>query len=696
MSDLAIYLPEKLKPQVQEVLAGVLKQFPAIKEVELWNELTDRTVPMLALCKEGELPDVLPISWVRGLTQAQILTAPAAITELTSSVEQLVQPFDWPEVPYAVVDMLTDEEVAALGNVLVIDIETGGTVQSGLPEDWWLLSLAIYDGQNNYVFTEESMQESTLDNARAQLLGILQSGRKLVAHNGKFDFRSLSEFLGNKVYCHLDTMLLHHAINPAGKEHGLKETARKYLGAPDWDAAIKEHLKDRKRGYEQIPRELLYHYNAGDVVWTWRLMEYLGKAAEQDARIAKLARRETAMGNFYQDVENNGATVDLDWLEHLSQKYTPIIAEKLELLQDMAGNIGPKGSAFNPGSPQQVKKYFADRGVMLKSTDEKHLDDLRRKGASPKIEEFMDALLDYRGVVKLNGTYVEGIRKRLYHGNHVYPTLMVHGTNTGRLSSRDPNIQNIPRDKDLRKLFISRDPEERIVLNVDYSQAELRVMAVLSQDEYLMSLFQEGSPDFFDALMPSAFPRHDIPSWTPGEAKDFRAKLKATIYGLAYNRKAAAIAADLKMSVWEAQAIINNFFNAAPQFYDWRMWVEGTAVDPDSTLISPFGRYYQAEVVTGRNKQNVINSGLAFLPQSTASDLCVDAAMATHKWIGEYDAFIWATVHDSIMMDVPKKHVEEVAARVQAEMVKSGKNTFGDQVLFAAEASWGRSWGEAD
>lgn len=694
MSDLAIYIPGKLLPPVQDVLAGVLKQFPKLQDIELWNELTDRTVPMLALCKEGELPDVLPIQWVRGQTQAQILSSPAAVTELTASIELLTKPFNWPEVPYTVVNCLTPQQERDLGNVLVIDIETGGTVQSDLPEDWWLLSLAIYDGKNCYVFTEESLAVG--GSGRAQILRILQSGRKLVAHNGKFDFRSLGEFLGAKVYAHLDTMLLHHAINPGGREHGLKETCQKYLGAPDWDAGIKEHLKDRKRGYEQIPRELLYEYNAGDVIWTWRLMEYLAKAAEGDPRIAELAKRECRMGNFYQDVENNGTTVDLDWLDYLSDKYRPQIADKLEKLQDMAGNIGPKGAAFNPNSPQQVKKYFADRGVMLQSTDEKHLDDLKEKGASPKVEEFMETLLDYRGLVKLNGTYVEGIRKRLHHGNHIYPTLMVHGTNTGRLSSKNPNIQNIPRDKDLRKLFISRDPEERVVLNVDYSQAELRVMAVLSQDPYLMSLFQEGSPDFFDVLMPTAFPKADISQWESAFAKEKRANLKGVIYGMSYGRKAPAIAKALGMPVGEAQSIITNYFRAAPALYDWREWVSQTAIDPDSTLISPYGRYYQAEVVTGRNKQNVINSGLAFLPQSTASDLCVDAAIATHKWIGQYDSFIWATVHDSIMMDVPKKHVEEVAARVQEEMVKSGRNKFGNDVLFAAEASWGRSWGEAD
>ena len=690
MPEIAVYFEDKkLLPPVQEVLSGVIAQYPQITDVEQWNELTDRTMPVLVL---GRLPEVLPISYVKTLSQKQILSNPAATTELQAALDLLLTPPTWEEVPYAVVDELTDEEEKALGPVLVVDIETGGTAdaQSDLPEDWWLLSLAIYDGKKCYVYTEESLAEDTLDNARAQVLRLLKS-RKLIAHNMKFDFRTLGKHLGEKTYGHLDTMLLHHAINPGAKEHGLKELARKYLGAPDWDAAIKDHLKNKKIGYEQIPRELLYHYNAGDVVWTWRLYEYFAKAGMGDERITKLAKREFAMGNFYQDVENQGATVDVPYLEELDAQFEGEIKPLLEELQDRAWE------KFNPGSHVQVKKWFAEHGYPLKSTDEKHLDDLAAKDdLSPKVREFIDTLLEYRGVSKLRNTYTQGIKKRLHYGNRVFPTLLVHGTNTGRLSSKNPNIQNIPRDKRLRKLFISRDEEERCILNVDYSQAELRVMACLSEDEYLISLFQPDAGDFFDNLMPAAFPNEDIASWDSQTKKDKRANLKGVIYGMSYGRRAPAIAKALDMPVGEAQGIMDNYFRNATALYDWRQWVEQMAIDPERTLISPYGRYYQAEVVTGRNRQNVINSGLAFLPQSTASDLCVDAAMETHKWIGQYDAWVFATVHDAIMLDVPKKYVEEIAARVKAEMERSALQVFGPRVPFAAEASWGRSWGDCD
>lgn len=726
MSDLAILFEGKLIPAVSEVLAAVISEYPQIKDVEEWNELTDRTVPVLIL---GPLPEVLPITYVKSLSQKQILANPAALTEIRAAMDNLLAPIQWEDVPRQVVNFLTPGQEGGLGPVLEVDIETGGDVDSLLPEETWMLSLAIYDGKNCYIFTEESLRRPSVIE---QILRIFKS-RKLMAHNMKFDFRTIAAQTGSPIYGHLDTMLLHHAINPGAKEHGLKPTCRKYLGAPDWDAAIKEYVSgsykdltedgkssllpadytypasvieaygtELKVGFEAIPRHLLYDYNGWDVIWGWRLYEYLVKAAARDKRIAELAKREFAMGNFYQDVESNGFAVDVPYLHQLKVEYTAKKDPLLEKLQDMAGpdfnkkEGAKKWAPFNPGSHVQVKRWFAERGIILKSTDEKHLDDLQaRDNLNPRVQEFIDTLLEYRGVGKVISTNIDGILKRIHYGNLVFPDFLVHGTNTGRTSSRDPNIQNVPREKSLRKIFISRNPEKNVILNVDYSQAELRVMACLSEDEYLISLFQEGMGDFFDSLMPSAFPNADISAWTPQEAKDNRAKLKATIYGLAYNRKAAAIAKDLGMSVREAQNIINNFFRSSPQFYDWRQWVEGTAVDPESTLVSPFGRYYQAEVVTGRNKQNVINAGLAFLPQSTASDLCVDAAMRVHEWLPEYPGtWLTATVHDAIMFDVPRKYVEEVAARVQWEMRESGRRIFGDTVPFATDAQWGDSWGD--
>lgn len=710
MTEIAVYVEGKLYPQVKDILGELMAYYPDVTGVEMWSEATtDRTMPVLIL---GVMPSVTPITFVKTLSQKQILTNPAALTELRAAMDRLQAPFVFPEMTFVMDDVST---LQGMGKRVVVDIETGGDIDIMLPEEMWLLSVAITDGKKIVVLSEEWLAR---DINRTMLINFLRSGRKLIAHNMKFDFRSLSAQLGVDIKGHLCTMLLHHALNPGAKEHDLKKTAAKYVGAPNWADAGKEYVKGtykvfpdwypellKKRyagkkvkvGFEAIPKDILYKYNAYDVFYTWYLYEYLARGAEGDPRIARIAKFEFEMSNFFQDVERNGVAVDLEYLEGLRVILVQQEVEALSRLRELVF-VGTQdvefSGQFNPNSHVQVKKFFAAVGSPVKSTSETVLEDMKFEEGTIEAE-FTAQLLECRGITKLKGTYVEGIQKRLHNGL-VYPDFLVHGTSTGRLSSRDPNIQNVPRDEDgkisLREIFIPRDIETRSLLMVDYSQAELRVMACLSDDEYLISLFQPGMPDFFDSLMPIAFPRVDLSTLDKDTKKNMRANLKGVIYGMSYGRRAPAIAKALGMSSREAQTIMNNYFKAAPDLYAWRMWISETAISPEHTLISPFGRYYQSEVVTSRNKQNVINSGLAFLPQSTASDICVVAAMEVNKWLHEYDAVIIATIHDAIMIDCPDEHLQVVSDRVQLAMQESGRAVFGDKVPFATDATHGKSW----
>jgi DNA polymerase I-like protein with 3'-5' exonuclease and polymerase domains len=684
MNELAVYFEGAFFPEFGEILAEAIKTYP-VDQTYVWNEFTNRTWPVLCL---GAEPEVKPINWVKAPSQKQIMASASAMTDLRAALDRLYTPVSFPPMSFAVVDGLTDEEESALGDVLVVDIEVGGNIKVDLPEDTWLISLAINDGKNIYVFTEESMQEDTLDNCREQLIRILTSGRKLVAHNMKFDFRTVSAQLGVEIKGHHDTMLMHHSINPGAKQHGLKESCHIYLGAPDWDSGLKQWVGSDGH-YEKIPREALYTYNAWDVYWTWYLMEFLIRAAVGDSRLAKLARFEFEMSNFFQDVEGHGAAVDLEYLGEIDTFY----AEEWDAILNKLRSI-VEDENFNPNSPVQVKKWYQSHGFPeMDSTAEKILEVLEFDTRTQEL--FTEALLEARGITKMWRTYVKGIERRVHNGNLVYPSFKVHGTTTGRTSSADPNIQNVPRDEEgklsLRRLFVPR-AEGRSLLQVDYSQAELRVMACLSEDDYLISLFQPGMPDFFDSLLPSTFPNDDVASWDKATKKNNRAKLKTVIYGLAYNRKEWAIAKELKISVEEARTIIRNFLKAAPKFAEWRKWVQLTALSPDRQLVSPFGRYYQAEVVTSKNRQNVLNSALAFLPQSTASDLCITAAMKVHEQIKGSDVLIIATIHDAILFDTPDEQIERVAALAQREMEASGDAVFNGVVPFATEATHGKSW----
>lgn len=724
---ISVYIEaKKLMPPVEDLLRAVIAQYPVITELELWNQYTsDRTVPVLVL---GAMPDVLPITLVRTLSQRQLLATPSALTELSSAINQLLKPVKLPPMQYKLIGSFENAQryLDRMGDTLVVDIETGGDIDVMLPSEQWLLSLAINDGKNILVFPEEWLASKY--NQRVLSRFLLDPKKRLIAHNMKFDFAIISAQWGIDLFGHHCTLLMHHVLNPGAKEHGLKPLARKYLGAPDWDAATKKYATGKYKlnddgidpkvsiekdyiyprplqekygknvavGFESIPRHILYRYNAEDVYWNWHLYKYMVKGAVGDPRIGKLARFEFEMSNFFQVVESNGMAVDHDYLAHLDGIFTEEKRVNDINMHEIVKRVrGEDAAVLNPNSPPQVKAMYADLGYPLRSTGIAVLEELEFDEGDSEGAGFTEALLAARRVTKMHGTYVTGITKRT-HSGLIHSDFLVHGTSTGRLSSRDPNVQNIPRDEDgklsLRRIFVPRDLETRSMLSVDYAQAELRVMACLSMDKYLISLFQPGMPDFFDSLMPTAFPHHNLGDYDTSTLKNLRANLKGVIYGMSYGRRAAAIAKALGISVREAQLIITNYFNAAPELYQWRQWVEQTSISPEHTLISPFGRYYQSEVVSSRNKQNVINSGLAFLPQSTASDMCISAAMEVQKWVHTYDALIVATIHDAILLDCPDENLDAVAVGVQNEMEAAGRRVFGDTVPFETEATWGKSW----
>lgn len=707
MSDLVLYTGDKIHPALMDVVKAITEDYEEIHQVVEWRHGINPTLPVLCFNK---VPEEEPLRYVKTLSEKQVFARSSAVTEISAALDLLFKPQELTEFSYEVVDHTVDLE-KLLGNVVVVDIETAGDLETWLPEEMWLLSCALFDGKKNIVLTEEWL--SRKENQK-HLADFLQNGkRKLVAHNMKFDFRSLSAQVGRMIYGHLDTQLLHHAINPGAGEHGLKPLAAKYLGAPDWDSTSKQYVKgyykerpteytypqavyDKyvrkfgkvKVGFEAIPRNILYEYNAWDVYWTWHLKEYL--IGLSDERIRKVALHEYRMGNFFQDIENYGMAVDTNHLDALAEQF---VTERETHMNKLASLVSPE---FNPNSPKQVKEVLSSAGINLDSTSVDVLEELMHTELNPTVRTFIETLLSVRGTTKMIGTYNEGIRKRMHDGR-VYPSYLVHGTNTGRMSSRNPNIQNIPRDKALRKLFTVKDTDSFDFLEVDYSQAELRVMAVLSNDPYLISLFQEGMPDFFDSLLPVTFPRNNLEEWSAEEKKDARAKLKGVVYGLSYGRKAPAIAKALDMGVSEAKSIITNYFRAAPQFYEWRQDIERRALAHDGILETVFGRRFQAEIVTGRSRTNVVNSALSFLPQSTASDICVSAAIEIHKWIGpDYGAKIVGSIHDAILAETPKKYTKEIAQRMQAEMSAAAKRALGDIVPFATEAEWGTSWGTTE
>ena len=234
------------------------------------------------------------------------------------------------------------------------------------------------------------------------------------------------------------------------------------------------------------------------------------------------------------------------------------------------------------------------------------------------------------------------------------------------------------------------------LVQADLSQAELRVMAALSGDKWMLAALQEGQGDFFDThMMPVCFP--GVVPKDAVEKKELRTKVKTVQYGLAFDRGAAAIGVELGMQRHEAQAIITNYFSAAPEFAQWREDIREAAQDPAKRdfLTNPFGRKFQSEVITHKNGNNIEREAMAFLPQSTASDICLATAIRIHETIKSHGCHIVALVHDAILVECPTDELaEQIGAYIQAEFRVTGEAVFGDLVPFLSEYSIADSWGK--
>nr|DAX76429.1 MAG TPA: DNA polymerase [Caudoviricetes sp.] len=409
------------------------------------------------------------------------------------------------------------------GMVIALDIESAGDIDNDTFAAGRILSIALWNGKFGVVIPEELAET---DKA-ADIIERLCRDCIVVCHNGTFDMPYLSKRLGINVYHHEDTLLMHFVLDNLAGEHGLKPLARRWLRAADWDSEAKKYLK-HKAHFENIPREKLYKYNIYDSYWTYRLYEYFKPMVEKAQQVLNFYKHRMRVTRVLHDVQMNGVEVSLDALDELEEKYKQQCDEYLAVLRSIAGED------FNPQSPKQIEVFFKLRGVSSPSYDAKHLKKLKREGKEP---EFIDALLAYRYAAKVLGSYIVNVRQKRGEDRRVHPHYLPHGAKTGRLSAKGPAIQTMGRDSGIKRALVAA-PGCKII-SCDYSQAELRTVAELADDEAMIAAFQPGAPDFFDDLMtkiwPEEFPNIEAYEQFKHEhqktAKNRRALVKSVVYG---------------------------------------------------------------------------------------------------------------------------------------------------------------------
>lgn len=586
---------------------------------------------------------------------------------------------------------------------LVVDIESAieKDVSFDHPELHDMLCVGIcYAKGKVVVIGEEALKSEKVADALMELFKVA----KLVGQNLKFDNKGLFAYFKRRFMpsAWFDTMLADYTLDERPGRHSLGYLGVELLGMPDWKHEIAAYTKG-KGSYALVPRPILYRYNAYDVGGTWDLMEYFEKRLAVDLSsswpyddVPYKSLRDVhdflvRGSNELQYLELNGIGFDMVYSRELEQEYLKVLDGIEDKMNDIVtearrtSNEDDKFYVINPRSPKQVKEFLHERGAKVNSTNQDTLERLRDKQVRPgtPLASFINTLLEHRNRAKRYGTYVKGMQKRV-HGGRIHTTYLLHQATSGRLASRNPNLQNIVRDKLIKNQFTVVHPDN-LLIGCDYKQAEGRVIAWLAKDEYLREKFADPNVDIFDDLSDDLY---GIGNWTKAVE---RVRTKAFFYGIGYGRTAYSIALEYDMSPKEAERKYEAFMELIPATVEWQRLTRQRVRDGND-LITPFGRHRRFRLITQENEKDVMNEALSFIPQSTASDICLSALIRLRPML-RGKAFIRLTIHDALYAEAHKDKAEEVAAIMRQVMIEEAEKVI-TYVPFDVDTSFGTRLGQ--
>lgn len=604
-----------------------------------------------------------------------------------------------PKVQWVVINSIqrmqevVDEVLTHGSEFVAVDIETDGFRWT---EDK-ILQVGFYAGGDfAYIVPERLLSNPAIRNQFHRLA----QAKKWVGHNFKFDMHFLRQA---KIPARLDadTLLMHYTMDERRGTHGLKQLVAQFLSAPDYEADIKQYLsKPATDSYRLIPPGVLAKYLAHDVVYTWHLHKLFSQWLEKQPTLQRLHNKLLLPASrFLGTVERSGLLVNVSYLETLESKLEFKAREEIKRFRSKAEKLGWSGELYasstgvgkipeklNPSSPKQLKWFLYDRLRLQpprgyeKNTRKDTLAKLLEHSKDPKVVDLLESLLAYRKTKKLLSTYVVGLRRDIHNDGRVHPTYQLHGTVTGRLSSRGPNIQNIPREKTIRNLFVPS--EGNVFVEADYAQAELRVLAYLSGDARLQEIFREGRDLHTEAT---------IALVGPSFTKEDRVRIKMVNFGVVYGRGAASIAAQFDMPLSEAQKLVDGWAKHYVQAWEYLEEQAARALRGEE-LETIFGR--RRRFMVAPDKRHMIqNEARNFAIQSTASDLTLISAMAIAKQLPQ-GAKIVNLVHDSILVETPPEYADELYKKLPQTMQETAERLLKIDFPFLADAKIGTAWGD--
>lgn len=582
----------------------------------------------------------------------------------------------------------------ALSAASVIAVDTETTATDPMRAALVGISLAVKPGEGYYLPIGHATGEPQLDPHRAldALRPFLTDPRiPKIGHNLKYDYLVLLENGLPAAPLSFDTMIAEWLVDPAARSLGLKDMAGDYLGI------AMTHIEEligrgkNQRSMAEVPIAAAAPYAAADAAVTLQLQPILEKKMAERNATRLFQEIEMPLVPVLAGMEQAGVALDVPFFQGMSQE----LQQRMDELTAQVYNA--VGYVFNLNSTQQLSKALFETLRLIPPDRNKRTASGHYSTSADVLEELrgkhptVDDILEYRELAKLKSTYVEALPAAVNpRTGRVHTSFNQVGIVTGRIASTDPNLQNIPTRTEIgrrvRQGFIAEPGN--LLLSVDYSQIELRIVAHMAGDEAMLSAFRAGQ----DIHATTAAAILGIP--LEQVDKDQRRRAKAINFGLIYGMSAFGLFRSTDLTLAEAEDFVKAYFRQFPRVKEYLDGLRRQAAEQGyvETLLGR-RRYFpslQTETnpnLRARAEREAINAPI----QGTAADIMKLAMIrlpAALQAAGA-DARLLLQVHDELVLEVPETHARDIAKIVQKTM----ESAYTITIPLETEARIGKNWG---
>ena len=603
-----------------------------------------------------------------------------------------------------------DRWIARIREVGHVAFDTETTSLDEMRADLVGISLAVDPGKACYIplghrqgggdlFASDTLVEGQMpmDQALAALKPVLEDDAILkIGQNIKYDLKIMARH-GIRLAPIEDTMLLSYAMHAGLHSHGMDELSERYLNHRP--IPIKEMIGSGKTQvtFDRVAIPDAVRYAAEDADVTLRLWQ-LFKPQLHRARVTTVYETlERPLVPVLAEMEMAGVKVDRDVLSRMSNAF----AQKLVQLEEEIHGLA--GTKFNVGSPKQLGEVLFDQlqvpggekgktGAYATGADV--LEDVTTlEDSHPQGAKLAARVLDWRQIAKLKSTYTDSLQDHINpETGRVHTSYSIAGANTGRLASTDPNLQNIPVRSDegrrIREAFVA--PEGRVMVSLDYSQIELRILAHIADIPALKQAFREGK----DIHAMTASEMFGVP--VEGMDPMVRRQAKAINFGVIYGISGFGLARNLRIPRAEAQGFIDRYFERFPGI---RAYMDDTVsfAKANGFVQTLFGRKINTPEINAKGpgagfaKRAAINAPI----QGTAADVIRRAMIRMPKAIAGIDAKMLLQVHDELLFEVAESDVDRLIETARDVMESAAEPAVKLDVHLVADAGRGPNWAAA-